>query len=592
MSSASSSSSPPPSSSGREKKNKLEKDGCVCFSFIPFCILGTTVAYLALVLGLHYLRSHDLDQDCLSSSNFYYADPEGDEDRFVDGQQQQQQQQQQDEEDVLGSGLESDPTLCQSEFVDNTILNWSSQFFVAIVAIMAALNLSWCSEQTSYKSTLLFMIFMMGTFTLRGVATLMFPNSGVDDNLGLLGYWIVGVMTSSIFYVVAILCLAHYALDLYDVCYESHPSLVNRRRSSSPTTPSEDRQKGLCSRICCCCCRCFCHMTLKTAIGFGQIFLLLSLSGVLLGGIWCSLTADVQTTEVYDSAVAIEESSEGDKIHMCFTIFHASETILNVCWSLLWIPIGKMFWVTSTHLVRIRATKEKAIEEKHLQQGETDDDTENNSHRGNGTHASTDNTSTVSYSLDTTKWGLSASWSAVLSTFLQWTGGSMFVVYLTIISEFILKDKTFLDVWNDSYGAVVYHWSMMVTLICIHCLASCLTIQNVKVLKDELQRQRERRLEGQNVSWWTWVTSGAMLTWWWAEKNDNESVDNLQPQQQKDDHGNSSDDDDDIYTDDVDGSKSNNSPASVSSGNGTSISGAGTSKGSYFSAGGYSEIGC
>jgi len=546
--------------------------------------------YLALVLGLHYLRPQDLDEDCLSSTSFYYATPASSssssgEEELVDGQQQQGGLD-------SSSGSDPDPTLCQSEFVDNTILNWSSQFFVAIVAIMAALNLSWCSEQTSYKSSLLFMIFMMGTFTLRGVSTLMFPNSGVDDNLGLLGYWIVGVMTSSIFYVVAIACLAHYALDLYDACEESSVSAVNNRRSSSSTS-SQDRKQGWCSRICCCCCHCFCNVTIKTAIGIGQVLLLLALSGVLLGGIWCSLTPDIQTTEVYDSAVTIEEGNDGDKIHMCFTIFHISETALNLCWSLLWIPIGKMFWVASTHLVQMRVTKEKAIEQKQHQQDETDEDTENNSHRGSGSHASSPNTSTIVPPLVTLKWGLSASWSAILATFLQWTGGSMFIVYLTIVSEFILKDKTFLDVWNETYGTVVYHWSMMTTLICVHCLSSCLTIQNVKLLKDELQCQRECYLEDQNVSWWTWVTSGAILTWWWAEKNDNESVSNAQNQEEQEDHNNSSDDDNDIYMNDTDDG-TNNSPASISSGtgSGTSISGTGTSKGSYFSAGGYSEVGC
>jgi len=548
--------------------------------------------YLALVLGLHYLRPQDLDEDCLSSTSFYYATPASSssssgEEELVDGQQQQGGLD-------SSSGSDPDPTLCQSEFVDNTILNWSSQFFVAIVAIMAALNLSWCSEQTSYKSSLLFMIFMMGTFTLRGVSALMFPNSGVDDNLGLLGYWIVGVMTSSIFYVVAILCLAHYALDLYDACEESS---VKGRRSLSSSNSSEDRKNGWCSRICCCCRRCCCKiMTIKAAIGIGQVLLLLALSGVLLGGIWCSLTPDVQTTEVYDSSVSIEDGNDGEKIHMCFTIFHVSETALNLCWSLLWIPIGKMFWVTSTHLVQMQATKEKAIEQKQHLQDQTDDDTENNSHRGPGSRTSSPNTSTVVPPPHITKWGLSTLCSAVLATFLQWTGGSMYIVYLTIVSEYILKDKTFLDVWNETYGTVVYHWSMMTTLICVHCLSSCLTIQNVKLLKDELQCQRECYLEDQNVSWWTWVTSGAILTWWWAEKKDNESVVNALHQDEQEDHDNSSDDDDDddIYMDDVDEGKANNNPASISSGtgSGSSISGAGASKGSYFSAGGYSEVGC
>ena len=173
----------------------------------------------------------------------------------------------------------------------------------------------------------------------------------------------------------------------------------------------------------------------------------------------------------------------------------------------------------------------------------------------------------------------------------------MFIVYLVIVSEFILEDKTFLDVWNESYGTVIYHWSTMITLISVHCLASCLTIQNVKVLKDEFQRQRERHLEGQNASfwtWWTWVTSGAMLTWWWAEKNDNESVQNAQDHEQQEDPNDSSDDDEDIYLDDVDDGKANKRRSSISSGtgSGTSVGGAGTSKGSYFSAGGYSEVGC
>lgn len=180
---------------------------------------------------------------------------------------------------------------CYPEGVDNTILTWASDFFVAICAFMFALHLSfYASEQLDVrKSGILSQIFMGGAFVSSGVGRLLYPNSGSDDNRGLVGYWFVEII-AVVFFTASSLCLGRFALS---------------------TTEKKDTM----------------------LLVFGAV-LLVAMGLFMGGGIWCTLVPDLQVVGVVDE---FEPTSE---IHSCIKMMDASTVLMNFSYALLWVPVG------------------------------------------------------------------------------------------------------------------------------------------------------------------------------------------------------------------------------------------------------------
>jgi hypothetical protein len=78
---------------------------------------------------------------------------------------------------------------CGNERVDNTVLGWSTDFFVAIVVAILTIHLYFMTSKNNLCS-LAFNGLWIG-FALKGFTAMYFGNSGIDDSKGMRGYYIV-----------------------------------------------------------------------------------------------------------------------------------------------------------------------------------------------------------------------------------------------------------------------------------------------------------------------------------------------------------------------------------------------------------------
>jgi hypothetical protein len=185
--------------------------------------------------------------------------------------------------------------LCQSEAVDNTILNWASDFFLAFWIFIFALQLSFSAGDVR-KTAIFSQILMGGAFVAAGVGNWLYPNSGIDDNHGMLGYWIVSIIFA-VFFTISGLGMSYFSLSVSETTSLSVP---------------------LCALV-----------------------LVLSLSGFLTGSIWCAMEPDLQVDEVVDNF------EPTDEIHACFHIMNYSVIAMNFSYALLWLPVGFLLTAAS-----------------------------------------------------------------------------------------------------------------------------------------------------------------------------------------------------------------------------------------------------
>lgn len=192
--------------------------------------------------------------------------------------------------------------LCQSEAVDNTILNWASEFFLAFWMFVFALQLSFCGSPKSEvrKSGILSQIFMGGAFAMAGVGHWLYPNSGVDDNHGILGYWVSWIFFA-VFFTISGVSMAHFALSASE---NTNPVLKT-------SFCANNRLVALC-----------------------ELLLVLALSGFLTGSIWCTMEPDLQVNQTMDTF------EPTDEVHVCFHIVKYSDMTMNLAYALLWLPVG------------------------------------------------------------------------------------------------------------------------------------------------------------------------------------------------------------------------------------------------------------
>ena len=188
---------------------------------------------------------------------------------------------------------------CFSEGVDNTILNWASDFFLALFLFCFASHLSFFASNTRDVRTsgILAQIFMGAAFLASGVGNLLYPNSGIDDNHGMVGYWFVEILYV-VFFTVSALTMAHFAVK------------------------SADRK-------------------LITVVTLFEGLLFLSMCGFLTGGIWCSLDAELQVI------VGADEFEPTDEVHVCFRLMEISTVTMNFAYALLWLPIGLLLKIAA-----------------------------------------------------------------------------------------------------------------------------------------------------------------------------------------------------------------------------------------------------
>ena len=79
---------------------------------------------------------------------------------------------------------------CNNEGIDNTVLGWSTDFFVAIVVAILTIHLYMMTNKQKNLCSLAFTGLSIG-FLLKGFVTMYFGNSGIDDSMGMKGYYII-----------------------------------------------------------------------------------------------------------------------------------------------------------------------------------------------------------------------------------------------------------------------------------------------------------------------------------------------------------------------------------------------------------------
>ncbi|KAG7360192.1 hypothetical protein IV203_035291 [Nitzschia inconspicua] len=100
----------------------------------------------------------------------------------------------------LPTCLDSDPEKCNSEGYDNSVLSWSADFFVGVLfAIMSiSLGCCCCCKSTSWpKTSGMAFGFLSMVFLSRGFVGVYFPNSGLDDGHGQVGFYLLTLASYS-----------------------------------------------------------------------------------------------------------------------------------------------------------------------------------------------------------------------------------------------------------------------------------------------------------------------------------------------------------------------------------------------------------
>ena len=205
---------------------------------------------------------------------------------------------------------------CQSEGVDNTILNWASDFFVAFWTFIFGLHLSVGTKPNTgvRKSGIVSQIFMGGAFVMAGLGNWLYPNGGSDDGVGMLPYWITQIFVA-VFFTASGIGTAHFAVSA-----------------------SRDKDPSLMTSLC---------ANDRWILPFAAL-LVLSMSGFLAGSLMCSLESDILTTEVFDDA---EPTSEN--LHVCYVVAKYSEFSMNLSYALLWLPVGFLLKATAQEDTRV-----------------------------------------------------------------------------------------------------------------------------------------------------------------------------------------------------------------------------------------------
>jgi hypothetical protein len=378
----------------------------VCCRFLSVGLISLTAIYVGLIVALEYLALPAVGADCLDDQ-------------------------------------------CQTEGVDNTIVNWVSDFFIAIFMFLFAIHLAFFQTNVDdgyvRKSGILAQIFMGGAFVLAGIGHWLYPNSGLDDNRGMLGYWIVWI-GFSVFFTISSLATAHFGLEA-----EADRVKVEDDDDNKPwyrwclfgddDDDDEHRVPHKCTKC----------------VPLCQLLLLLSLTGFLVGGAWCSVTSDLLVNGVVD------EFEATDEIATCLQIMSISGTVLHASYALMWIPIGL--------LLRAACRKSPLV-----------------------------------------LLGLRTPIAAGTCILLQWSVGSMLIVYLEF-TNFIRNGETSttLELSNTIYGTVLYHWGMLLTFYCLHNVSCGLTIRphNSSMKEKKEQTAASGQQDETEGSWWDfdWLTT-------------------------------------------------------------------------------------
>jgi hypothetical protein len=160
------------------------------------------------------------------------------------------------------------------------------------------------------------------------------------------------------------------------------------------------------------------------------VLVILAWMATLGGYVWCATEEDLHVDGATDTIPPLDEDASGT-IERCLQMAIVAELTWYACFSLFWIPAGMI----------LRST---VLEKELMEQ------------RGKRL----------------TVYGFRAAWAALWVSIIPWTFGIMLIVYSGIAAVATGREGT--EIYEKIYGAVVYHYGMLIGYFFLHNLAYAL----------------------------------------------------------------------------------------------------------------------
>lgn len=299
-------------------------------------------------------------------------------------------------------------TDCNSEGLDNSILGWVTDFWIAIHMILLAIQLQWFVHRPVYRSVVVALASMGVAYILGGLGHSVFTNSGFDDNAGQQGFYITWAFS-----------FTFMTLSVQQV-YQFTRQLIERYYAVAFANNAN----------------CWLRVFLHTAF----VMVMLSWMATIGGYFWCATESDIHVSNNLDDVAPIDKEEE-ESLNTCLQLASAAEISWYCTYSLFWIPVGIL-------LRRII-----------LEQGES---TESDQPR--------------------LVYGMSNARAAILLTIIPWTFGIMLIVYSGLAALALNVEVT--QVYETIYGAVIYHYGMLLSYFLLHNIAYSLPCDEAVVPAD------------------------------------------------------------------------------------------------------------
>mmetsp|Transcript_24971 Transcript_24971/g.59360 ORF Transcript_24971/g.59360 Transcript_24971/m.59360 type:complete len:370 (-) Transcript_24971:690-1799(-) len=328
---------------------------------------------------------------------------------------------------------------CNSEGIDNSVLGFVTDFWISLCFFLFGIHLKWFVSPSKVDPAAWRAQWWMGiAFCLGGVGHGFFANSGTDDNAGMLGYYII--------WAVSFVVLALSVFSVYRFVQNLQRRYKHYLDNGSSTTSSSAATTTTTTR-----------WTRFLKVSFALI--LISTIVVVGGNIWCASQPSLHVDGVIDTVPPIDnedgDDEESTTTNACLVMGFYGEVVWYVSFALFWIPVA--------------AICRRVI----LAQSSSETD-------GNGNDNSNDNSNNDNNANDQPRlvYGFLNSWAALWIGIIPCTFGIMLIVWAGVVALILGQEAT--DVYETIYGAVVYHYGMLLSLFFFHNVAYSLPCEEAK----------------------------------------------------------------------------------------------------------------
>ena len=152
------------------------------------------------------------------------------------------------------------------------------------------------------------------------------------------------------------------------------------------------------------------------------------------GYFWCAAEQDLHVDDPIDEVPAFEDDDEAPKLEQCLRMASIAEISWYTTFSLFWIPVG----IILRRVILASDEQPRVV------------------------------------------YGLSNAWAAMWVAIIPWTFGIMLIVWSGVVASALGVEGT--QVYEDIYGAVVYHYGMVLGYFLFHNLAYSLPRDDEQML--------------------------------------------------------------------------------------------------------------